>query len=120
MKSQVSFLLKKLAQSWKLKAESIPEQLICDIAYEFQEAVVEVMVKKLVRAGIAFDAKTLWLAGGVSCNDRLREYLNEYWKSKIEHWKLLRPMKKIYSMDNAAMIWLAGILQYNEELRIKN
>jgi tRNA A37 threonylcarbamoyltransferase TsaD len=28
----------------------IPEELICDIAYEFQEAVVEVMVKKLVRA----------------------------------------------------------------------
>ncbi|MFA6255980.1 MAG: hypothetical protein WC606_02240 [Candidatus Absconditabacterales bacterium] len=120
MKSQVSFLLKKLAQSGKLKAESIPEQLICDIAYEFQEAVVEVMVKKLVRAGIAFDAKTLGLAGGVSCNDRLREYLNEYGKSKIEHGKLLRPMKKIYSMDNAAMIGLAGILQYNEELRIKN
>jgi tRNA A37 threonylcarbamoyltransferase TsaD len=63
MKSQVSFLLKKLAESGKLKAESgdyvLPEQLICDIAYEFQEAVVEVMVKKLVRAGIAFDAKTL-------------------------------------------------------------
>ncbi|MDD3049383.1 MAG: hypothetical protein PHQ89_05380 [Bacilli bacterium] len=55
--------MKKLAESGKLKAESgdyvLPEQLICDIAYEFQEAVVEVMVKKLVRAGIAFDAKTL-------------------------------------------------------------
>jgi tRNA A37 threonylcarbamoyltransferase TsaD len=37
----------------------LTEELICDIAYEFQEAVVEVMIKKLVRAGIAFDAKTL-------------------------------------------------------------
>jgi len=37
----------------------LTDQLICDIAYEFQEAVVEVMVKKLVRAGIAFGAKTL-------------------------------------------------------------
>jgi tRNA A37 threonylcarbamoyltransferase TsaD len=33
--------------------------LICDIAYEFQEAVVEVMIKKLVRAGMFFGAKTL-------------------------------------------------------------
>jgi N6-L-threonylcarbamoyladenine synthase len=116
MKSQVSFLLKKLVTSWKLQVTGcIPEELVCDIAYEFQEAVVEVMVKKLVRAGIAFDAKTLALAWGVSCNDRLREYLQDYWKLKIENWKFLRPTKKVYSTDNAAMIWLAGILEYMNE-----
>lgn len=116
MKSQVSFLLKQLVESWKLQVTGwktdIPEQLICDIAYEFQEAVVEVMIKKLVRAGIAFDAKTLWLAGGVSCNDRLREYLQSYAKEKMPEAVVLRPMKKVYSMDNAAMIGLAGILEY--------
>ena len=117
MKSQVSFLLKEFEKHWKIErledwTLKIWEQLICDVAYEFQEAVVEVMIKKLIRAGIAFDAKTLWLAGGVSCNDRLREYLNENWKLKIENWKFLRPMKKVYSMDNAAMIGLAGILNY--------
>jgi N6-L-threonylcarbamoyladenine synthase len=55
----------------------LDEELICDIAYEFQEAVIEVLVKKLVRAAIQYGAKTIGLAGGVSCNDRLREYLNE-------------------------------------------
>lgn len=55
MKSQVSFLLKQLEK----KGTSLTEELICAIAYEFQEAVVEVLVKKLIRAGIAFDAKTL-------------------------------------------------------------
>ncbi|MFA7298825.1 MAG: tRNA (adenosine(37)-N6)-threonylcarbamoyltransferase complex transferase subunit TsaD [Candidatus Absconditabacterales bacterium] len=116
MKSQVSFLLKQLVESGKLQVTGgktdIPEQLICDIAYEFQEAVVEVMIKKLVRAGIAFDAKTLGLAGGVSCNDRLREYLQSYAKEKMPEAVVLRPMKKVYSMDNAAMIGLAGILEY--------
>ena len=116
MKSQVSFLLKQLIEHWTLKIEDwaleISEELICDIAYEFQEAVVEVMIKKLVRAGIAFDAKTLWLAGGVSCNDRLWEYLQSYAKEKMPDAVVLRPMKKVYSMDNAAMIWLAGILDY--------
>lgn len=111
MKSQVSFLLKEMEKKWI----DLTEQLICDIAYEFQEAVVEVMIKKLVRAAIAFDAKTLWIAGGVSCNDRLRDYLEEYWKLKIEDWIFLRPTKKIYSMDNAAMIWLVGIMQYISE-----
>ncbi len=118
MKSQVSFLLKELEKNWKLKIENwklqVPEELVCDIAYEFQEAVVEVMVKKLVRAGIAFDAKTLALAWGVSCNDRLWEYLQDYWKLKIENWKFLRPTKKVYSTDNAAMIGLAGILEFGE------
>ena len=124
MKSQVSFLLKKLAQSSKLEAQScdcvLSEQLVCDIAYEFQEAVVEVMVKKLVRAGIAFEAKTLGLAWGVSCNDRLREYLQSYAKEKMPEVVVLRPMKKVYSMDNAAMIGLAGILEYNEKWIMKN
>lgn len=108
MKSQVSFLLKQLETKWI----PLTEELICDIAYEFQEAVVEVMVKKLVRAGIAFDAKTLWLAGGVSCNDRLREYLQSYAQEKLPEVVCLRPMKKVYSMDNAAMIGLAGILEH--------
>lgn len=117
MKSQVSFLLKQLEKDWKIEILKdgkleIPEELICDIAYEFQEAVVEVMVKKLVRAWIAFDAKTLWLAGGVSCNDRLREYLETYAKEKMPEAVVLKPVKKVYSMDNAAMIGLAGILEY--------
>ena len=119
MKSQVSFLLKNLEKDWKLKIENwklqVPEELVCDIAYEFQEAVVEVMIKKLVRAWIAFGAKTLWLAGGVSCNDRLREYLQSYAKEKMPEVVVLRPMKKVYSMDNAAMIGLAGILEYTHQ-----
>lgn len=125
MKSQVFFLLKQFEKNWKIKRLEnwkleIPEELICDIAYEFQEAVVEVMVKKLVRAGIAFDAKTLWLAGGVSCNDRLREYLEIYVKEKTPEVVVLKPVKKVYSMDNAAMIGLAGILEYNAEWIMKN
>jgi len=52
------------------------------------------------------------LAGGVSCNDRLREYLQSYAKEKMPEAVVLRPMKKVYSMDNAAMIGLAGILEY--------
>ncbi|MFA7717745.1 MAG: hypothetical protein WC875_03435 [Candidatus Absconditabacterales bacterium] len=109
MKSQVSFLLKQLEK----KGIALDEQLIYNISYEFQEAVVEVLVKKLVRAGIQYGAKTIGIAGGVSCNDRLREYLNEYGNvERLKDGKILRPMKKVYSTDNAAMIGVAGILEY--------
>jgi len=46
MKSQVSGLLKKFEQEKVV----LDEKLICEIAYEFQEAVVEVLAKKLIRA----------------------------------------------------------------------
>ena len=64
MKSQVFILLKKLEEEGKIERLEdgklqIPDQLINDIAYEFQDAVVEVMVKKLVRAGMVFSVKTL-------------------------------------------------------------
>jgi tRNA A37 threonylcarbamoyltransferase TsaD len=46
MKSQVSILLKQLEE----RKVTLTEDLICEIAYEFQEAVVEVLAKKLLRA----------------------------------------------------------------------
>jgi tRNA A37 threonylcarbamoyltransferase TsaD len=46
MKSQVTFLLEKLRK----ENIELNEQIICDIAYNFQEAVVEVMAKKLLHA----------------------------------------------------------------------
>ncbi|MBR4567688.1 hypothetical protein IKO18_04670 [bacterium] len=50
MKSQVTFLLEKLNK----EGIELDEQLVCDIAYDFQEAVVEVMAKKLIHAGEQF------------------------------------------------------------------
>jgi N6-L-threonylcarbamoyladenine synthase len=58
MKSQVASLLDHV----KKKRITLSEQLICDIAYEFQEAVVEVLVKKLLRAAIQYGAKTVGIA----------------------------------------------------------
>jgi len=46
MKSQVSGLLKEFEK----KGIALTEELICEIAYEFQETVVEVLDKKLIRA----------------------------------------------------------------------
>lgn len=117
MKSQVSFLLKQL----ETNGIALSEGLVCNICYEFQEAVIEVLVKKLLRAAIQYGAKTVGIAWGVSCNDRLREYLNERWSverlkgEKVEILKdvqFLRPIKKVYSTDNGAMIGLAGIMKF--------
>jgi tRNA A37 threonylcarbamoyltransferase TsaD len=106
MKSQVSFLLNKLEKNWI----ALTEQIICDIAYEFEEAVIEVLAKKLIKSWIKHHVETLGIAWWVSCSDRLREYLNT---ESLKHWsqETLKPTIKMYSTDNAAMIWVAWILK---------
>lgn len=106
-------------------------QMVCDIAYEFQEAVVEVLAKKLVQAAHEFGAKTIGIVGGVSANDRLFEYTTEFARKRFsaaaidkaeantviirdtfdgQNIPVMRPMKKIYSTDNAAMIGVVALL----------
>lgn len=112
MKSQVSFLL------WKLKNENknLTENDISDIAYEFQEATIETLANRLLKCRKEYDAKTIAIAGGVSANDRLVEYIENSLKSsekilwKFSSPKFLSPAKKVYSTDNWAMIWVAWIL----------
>lgn len=106
MKSQVTFLLEKLNK----EGIELDEQLVCDIAYDFQEAVVEVMAKKLIHAGEQFWAKTLALAWGVSANNRLCEITKELLEKKHKGIPLFVPAKKLYSTDNWAMIWVVGLL----------
>ena len=106
MKSQVTFLLEK----FKKEGIELDEQLICDVAYDFQEAIVEVMSKKLLHAWEVFWAKTLALAWWVSANNRLCEYTQELLNKKWNPYKFFTPAKKLYSTDNGAMIWVVGLL----------
>ena len=107
MKSQVWQLLQNLEKQWI----TLNDKIVHDIAYEFQEAVIEVLAKKLIKAGKKYWAQTLAIAWWVSSNDRLRDYLNAL---SVKQWNIetLKPVNKIYSTDNAAMIWVAGIIKY--------
>lgn len=77
------------------------------ISYEFQNAVNEVLSQKLVNAWISKNVKTIMLAGWVSANTDLNEKIQALaLKNNLE---FIAPVKKLYSMDNAAMV---GILTY--------
>ena len=115
MKSQVLQLLFHIEKEWK----TLTEQDICDIAYEFQEATVETLWKRLLRAAKMYGAKTIAIAWWVSANKRLAEYVQElvdewnssdYAEKKWLHVDFVHPVKNLYSTDNWAMIWVAGLL----------
>ncbi|MEF2175574.1 MAG: tRNA (adenosine(37)-N6)-threonylcarbamoyltransferase complex transferase subunit TsaD [Candidatus Absconditabacteria bacterium] len=109
MKSKVHYLLEKL----KKENHILTEQDIYDISYEFQEAVVEVLGKKLLKSTLKYNTKTVGITGGVSCNDRLYDYILELRDNKYKNVdNIIKPMKKLYSTDNSAMIGVAGIINY--------
>lgn len=95
--------------SLKQKSQNI---IIEDISASFQEAVVEVLVKKSVKAAKYKGCKTITLAGGVAANSRLRECMAEIClKNEI---KYIYP-SKILCTDNAAMIGCAAYYKYSDQ-----
>ncbi len=78
---------------------------IPDICASFQEAVVDVLTEKTIRAGRQSKVKNLVLAGGVAANLRLRERMQQ--RGKEEGFNVLMPPVH-FCTDNAAMIALAG------------
>ena len=76
-----------------------------DLAASFQEAVVDVLVAKAMRAAIEVDARGVCLGGGVAANSRLRERFAE--AAAAEGLDCLVPARS-FCTDNAAMIAAAG------------
>src|SRR3989344_2628261 len=68
LKTAVLYAVQKMTKS-EIK-ERTPE-----ICYEFQKAVVDVLVKKTIKAAAKFSAKTIFMAGGVAANKKLRQEL---------------------------------------------
>lgn len=86
-----------------------------DLATSFQEAVVEVLVTKTIRAAKEYDVKQVVLAGGVAANSGLRTSLEEAVATELAQVNLVIPPLSLTG-DNAAMIGAAAFLdsEYTE------
>jgi len=82
------------------------EQMLADIAYAFQEAVVETLAIKCRRALKQCELKRLVIAGGVSANTQLRKKLAEI--TQKLGGKVYYPRPE-FCTDNGAMIAYAGM-----------
>jgi N6-L-threonylcarbamoyladenine synthase len=113
LKTAVLYFLKK--NEAKIKNE----KFVDEVCYEFQEAIVDVLVCKTKKAIELYSPKTLVIAGGVSANVRLRARLQETvanLKLEVElpsnnQLTFLTP-EFSYSLDNAAMIAGAAAFRY--------
>ena len=103
LKTAVLYLVKKIG--------TLDDATKIAIAHEFQNAALEVLVKKTVEAARANDAKTIIVGGGVSANKKLHELLAATVTEKLPHTKLLFPAPSL-STDNATMVALAGYSRF--------
>ena len=79
-----------------------------DIAWEFQEAVTEILTTKCMSALRETGLDSLVVSGGVGANTRLRERLNAATKKKL--CKVSYPRLE-FCTDNGAMIAFAGAMR---------
>jgi N6-L-threonylcarbamoyladenine synthase len=85
---------------------SAPDKYIAQLAFAFQESVVDVLVTKAVDAARAFDATEILLAGGVAANARLRMELAR--RAPVP----VRCPPLVLCTDNAAMIAAAAFYRF--------
>jgi N6-L-threonylcarbamoyladenine synthase len=101
LKTAVSLFLKK----WRDDPELSAEISLNDIVASFQEAVVDVLVTKVMAAAKRMGVASVVLAGGVACNNHLRKRLVE--TADLEKIRVYYP-RPAYCTDNGAMIALTG------------
>ncbi len=76
-----------------------------DLCASLQKTVVEILMKKLLKASKDYGIKRVALAGGVSANTGLRDAFEDY--KRRYGWDIFIP-KFAYTTDNAAMVAMTG------------
>ena len=85
-----------------------------DIAASFQQAVVDTLVSRTMRAADEFGFKRVAIAGGVASNSAIRQAMSEACEKKGLEFYYPSP---IYCTDNAAMIGAAAYYEYKNGVR---
>lgn len=106
-----SFSGLKTAVIYYLRSDKGKNAKIEDISACFQEAVVDVLVTKTIRAAKKFNTPHILMGGGVACNSRLREEMEI--RGNKEGIKVHVP-SPVLCTDNAAMIASAGYYMYRQ------
>jgi N6-L-threonylcarbamoyladenine synthase len=107
LKTAVLYLIRDLEKN----GSKITPTIKSHIAREFEDAAIEVLVKKTLRATKEYKIKTLIVGGGVSASTYLRQELNKEVEKLMPKVTVHFPAKGL-STDNAIMIGIAGYFQY--------
>ena len=98
----------------KLEVELRNDELLADLCASFQSAVIDVLVRKTIRAGKESNRGLITVSGGVSCNQELRQQMTA--AAEREGVQVLFAAPTLCT-DNAAMIAFAAALRLEAGFR---
>lgn len=116
-----SFAGLKTAVLYKIKDPRFKikdKEYVQEMCREVQQAIIDVLIHKTLKAARDFRAKAIILGGGVAANEELRRQFDQNLKSGSLNLKFLVPPKNLCT-DNGAMVAVAGYFNWLKG-KIKN
>lgn len=111
-------VFRKIQTMKQLNPEKIASQFngagnetIADLSACVQQAIIDVLITKTLKAAQKYKVKSILLGGGVAANQKLRNELKLNAKRYTLNAKIFAPEKKLCT-DNAAMIAVAASFNY--------
>jgi len=93
--------------------KQLNNETIADLSSSIQEAIIDVLVSKTLKAAQKYNAKSILLGGGVAANQKLRDQLILNTKYLMPNTAIFAPQKSLCT-DNAAMIASTAFYNYKE------
>lgn len=116
LKTAVIYKIKK-DKKYFLREKSLYQKEMSD---EVQKAIVDVLLRKTMRAAKEYKVKSIILGGGVVANDYLKKRFKKAVEGEKEYnFSLFYPLKR-FCTDNGAMVAFVGILRKNTAKGWKN
>jgi len=94
----------------RTKKERESKKYIQAMAREAQQAIIDILIKKTIKAAKDYKVKSIILGGGVTANKELRKQFQQRIKKENSRFKLYISSPK-YCTDNAAMIATTACFQ---------
>lgn len=105
-----SFSGLKTALLYQLKNDQTWKKRILEYCFAYQQAIIDILISKTIKAAKKLQIRTIMLSGGVSANQELRKSLLTTIKKELPKVNFLVPAME-YTTDNAAMIAAAAVFK---------
>jgi len=112
-----SFSGLKTAVLYKIKDEKLKvkdKRYIREMCQEVQQAIIDVLITKTIKASKEFKARSIILGGGVSANAELRKQFKKVIKKQLPNILYLTPDIS-YCTDNAVMVAISAYFNHSKK-----
>ena len=115
LKTAIFYVWKKIKLTSNFSDRSTRELIQIQMAKEIQQAIIDVLLKKTLKAAKDYKAKSIILGGGVSANQELRKQFAWYCESQRSNLNLIFPELNL-STDNGLMTAITGFYHRRQKI----